>query len=78
MTAAILWKLIYVVFLSFLGVGNEQWQHMLLYLFPGAAVEGLVAYWLYRLFSWFDIATYQNEKVRRAIDEEVQLNEETF
>jgi hypothetical protein len=51
---------------------------MLLYLFPGAAVEGLVAYWLYRLFSWFDIATYQNEKVRRAIDEEVQLNEETF
>jgi hypothetical protein len=76
MAMSLLWKGMSLVFLASLGLGWTQWRHTLSLVFPGAAVEGLTAYWLLRFFAWFDIATYKNEKARRSMEEQVHLAEE--
>ncbi len=76
MSASLVWKLLYLTFLGSFGLGQYQWRHALTGLAPGAAVEGLAAYWIFQFFEWFDIATYKDEKARRSMEEQVQLTEE--
>ena len=78
MAMSMLWKGLSLTFLTSLGLGATQWRHTAALIFPGAAVQGLAAYWILRFFAWFDIVTYKDERARRSMEEQVYLAEEGF
>ena len=51
---SVFWKLECLGVLHLLGAGANQWRHTLLYLFPGAVVEGCFSIWVYRWLDRFD------------------------
>ena len=73
---SILWKFSYIITLLLLGTGSNQWRHLLVLLFPGAAIEGAVGIWLYRWLEKFDWVTYKNERARQMLEDGLQLDGE--
>lgn len=57
--ASLVWKLESLGVLYLLGAGSNQWRHTLLYLFPGAVIEGLLSIWVYRGLDAYDRATFK-------------------
>jgi hypothetical protein len=51
------WKLEILAIMHLLGAGGNQWRHTLLFLFPGAVVEGLLAIAVYRGLELYDAVT---------------------
>jgi hypothetical protein len=56
---SIFWKLQCLGILHLLGSGSNQWRHTLLYLFPGAVIEGLLSTWVYRGLDKYDWITFK-------------------
>lgn len=56
---SLFWKLECLGILHLLGAAGNQWRHTLLYLFPGAVVEGLLSIWVYRVLEKYDRATFK-------------------
>lgn len=66
--ASVFWKLSSLGVLHLLGASSNQWRHTLLYLFPGAIVEGMIGIWIYRGLERYDWMTYKS--VRRGGENE--------
>jgi hypothetical protein len=56
---SIFWKLSCLGVLQLLGAGGNQWRHTLLYLFPGAVIEGVLSIWGYRALEHYDRMTHR-------------------
>ncbi|OFZ81658.1 MAG: hypothetical protein A2583_01805 [Bdellovibrionales bacterium RIFOXYD1_FULL_53_11] len=74
--SSILWKFSYVTVLHLLGAGAQQWRHMLMFLFPGAVMEGILGVWVFKAMERFDWITFKNEKARQMLEDELQLDGE--
>jgi hypothetical protein len=75
---SVFWKLECLLVLHLLGAGANQWRHTLLYLFPGAIIEGLLSVWIYRLLDHYDRATFKHVRKEHAAtlsDDDLQLLE---
>jgi hypothetical protein len=78
---SIFWKLACLGVLHLLGAGGNQWRHTLLYLFPGAVIEGLLSILVYRALDLYDRKTYKYTREARGSamtamsDDELQLLE---
>lgn len=73
------WKLVCLGILHLLGAGGNQWRHTLLYLFPGAVVEGLLSIVVYRMLERYDLATFKFVRKEHATlmsDDELALEGE--
>ncbi len=78
---SLFWKLESLGILYLLGAGGNQWRHTLLYLFPGAVVEGLLSIWVYRGLEKYDWATYKSSRKEDAAlmsDDELALEQEVM
>ena len=64
------WKLLLLAMVALLGGGSNQWRHTLLYLSPGAIVNGLLSFWAFRWLEKFDWATFKNPRAHQALDDE--------
>ena len=77
--ASMIWKLNNLALLRTLGVMNSSWRHTLIYLFPGAIIEGLFALGIYPLLDRYDTLTYHSPKretsLTSGIEEELLLHE---
>lgn len=58
---SIFWKLSVLFLLSLLSLASHQWRHTLVLLFPGAAMEGVAAIWIYRWLEQFDVLTFKSK-----------------
>lgn len=67
------WKLECLGILHLLGAGGNQWRHTLLYLFPGAVVEGMLSIVVYRALEKYDWATYKSVRKEHADDDDLEL-----
>lgn len=76
--ASIISKLIVLYSLSQFGGIDTQWRHFFLYVFPGAAAEGVAAMGVYRLLERFDWFTYKDERARKLLEDELLLEGEGF
>lgn len=76
LACSILWKFTYLIELRLLGIGANQWKHMLSLLFPGAVMEGVFGIWIYRWLDRFDWHTFKNLRARQALEDEMQLDSE--
>jgi hypothetical protein len=73
---SLFWKLDCLGVLHLLGASSNQWRHTLLFLFPGAIVEGLISIWVYRGLEKYDWATYKSARPEHAAEDELQLEGE--
>lgn len=73
--AAILWKVLVMAALGFLGLAGAQLFHFLITVLPFAGMEGLMAYWGYRALDHFDRATTKSESSRQLIEDELLVEE---
>jgi hypothetical protein len=78
--ASVFWKLSTLGVLYLLGAAGNQWRHTLLYLFPGAIVEGILSLWAYKALERYDFTTFKisrrdDQSVRdsRELDDELQF-----
>jgi hypothetical protein len=67
MFASILWKFSNLGILSGLGVAKNQWRHTLVFLFPGALVEGALGFWFYRWLERFDWYTHKKAPAEQSV-----------
>lgn len=78
---SLFWKLECLGVLHLLGAGGNQWRHTLLYLFPGAVIEGVLSIWVYRGLEKYDGATYKSVRKENAAlmsDDELALEGEVI
>ncbi len=73
---SIAWKLVSLLILVLLGIGENQWRHTFTLLLPGAVMEGVVSIWLYRWLAQFDALTHRDARSRHTTGDEMQLEEE--
>lgn len=76
MAASIASKAAYLVVLYLMGAAGNQWQPMLIYLFPGAMMAGLLGFWTFRGLDRFDWVTFKNIRARQALEDELRLEGE--
>lgn len=57
--ASMAWKLSMFMALYGLGVANNTWRHTLLFMTPGALVEGALGFWIYKRLERFDWFTHK-------------------
>src|SRR5271170_2540078 len=55
--ASIFWKLSTLLMLYGLGAAGNEWRHTLLFMAPGALVEGALGFWFYKQLERFDFFT---------------------
>ncbi len=72
--ASMAWKLLCLGILHILGVAENQWRHTLLFLAPGAVIEGTLAYFVFPWLEKFDWVTFKNPRAQQALEEELQLD----
>lgn len=68
--SSVLWKLGCLGVLSALGASSNQWRHTLMFLFPGAVIEGSVSIWAFRWLDKFDVITFKNLKGDDSVENE--------
>lgn len=76
---SVFWKLECLGILHLLGAGGNQWRHTLLYLFPGAVIEGLLSIWVYKFLDQYDRATFKKinqEHANELSDDDLMLDGE--
>jgi hypothetical protein len=76
---SVFWKLECLLVLHLLGAGGNQWRHTLLYLFPGAVIEGLLSIWVYKFLDQYDRATFKKirqEHANELSDDDLMLEGE--
>lgn len=71
--ATVLEKITNLSLLSLLGAQGTQVRHTLIYLFPVAIVNAVLGRWLYRWAEKFDWVTFKNAQADRALEDELQL-----
>jgi hypothetical protein len=71
--ATALEKITNLSLLALLGAQGNQVRHTLIYLFPVAIVNAVLGRWLYRWIEKFDWVTYKNVQADRALEDELQL-----
>ena len=76
--ASIFLKLSTVLMVQLLAPTSHPLQNTLLLLFPGAAIEGFAAVWIYRWLEKFDFLTYKQKRSEESIEEELRLDSEGF
>ncbi len=76
MGSAMLWRLAMLILIHLLGAGANLWRHTLIYLFPGAVIEGAIALGLYRALDRFDGVTFKSPRAQHILEDEVQLEGE--
>jgi hypothetical protein len=59
-----------------MGVSANQWRHMVVLLFPGAVMEGVVGIWVYRWLEKFDWVTYKHARASQLLEDSMQLEGE--
>ena len=76
MGASIAWRLVILLLLHLLGGSANLWRHTVIYLFPGAVVEGVLALWAYRALDRFDWITFKSPRAQQLLENELQLEGE--
>ncbi|MGZ3687961.1 MAG: hypothetical protein ACXWPM_05460 [Bdellovibrionota bacterium] len=71
--AAIGWRLSGLGVLHLLGKSVNQWRHTLIFLFPGAVLEALIAFWAYPLLEKLDLLTFKQVRPEQILEEELGL-----
>lgn len=66
-------KIVVLATLHLLGVPAAQWKHLLLPILPAAAVNAVLAHWIYGWMERFDWITFKNPKAEQMLEEELQL-----
>jgi hypothetical protein len=66
--ASVLWKMIALIFVGFMGLAGNQWRHTLVLLMPGAVMNGVVAIWIFRWLYQMDRATTKSPKLASLFD----------
>lgn len=61
-----------------LNIPSDQWTHVLTFSLPGAVMAGITGIWIYGWLEKFDFVTYKNARARQALEDEMQLDTETF
>ena len=72
--ASMVWKLVNLGILYLLGTAENQWKHTLLFLMPGAVIEGTLAFFVFPWLEKFDWVTFKNPRAEKAIEEELELD----
>jgi hypothetical protein len=73
---SVFWKLSCLGVLYLLGASANQGRHTLLFLFPGAIIEGAMALWVYGWLEKYDWATFKSARTEHSEqDEELQIFE---
>src|SRR5690606_27514164 len=75
MGAAVAFKLLVMILLSFFDLARSQLFHFLITILPFAGVEALLGFWTYRAFEAFDRATSKSERSRQLIEDELLVEE---
>jgi cell shape-determining protein MreD len=70
------WKLLGLVVLAFLGESRDQWRHTMALLIPGAVMEGVAGAILYRGLEKFDWLTFKDPRSTHQTEDDVLLDEE--
>ena len=78
LVASIAWKLLMLGLMLALGAGQNSWQHVLIFIFPGAAVEAVAALWAYPGLDKFDWVTCKSPRAQQILEDELQLEGEGF
>ncbi len=76
LASSLFWKLTYFGLLLLLGVGFQQWKHLITLLFPGAVSSGFLGIWFFRFLDRFDWITFKNRKAEQALEDEILLGYE--
>ncbi len=76
--SSMVWKLVGLLILYFLGASANQWRHTLTFLFLGAAIEATFSIWVCQWLEKFDWITFKNARAEHVMDEELQLDSEGF
>lgn len=76
LAASVIWKLENLLALHFLALAGQQWRHTLVFLMPGAVIEGVVALWVFRALDRFDWITFKNPRAHQAVQDELSLEGE--
>jgi rod shape-determining protein MreD len=74
--ASIFWKLFGLCILHVLERSSNQWRHTLALLLPGAVIEAALGIWVYRWLEYWDRITTKDPRSRKALQEDLQLDEE--
>lgn len=76
--SSMIWKLVGLGVLYFLGKSENQWRHTITYLFLDASVGAAYSLWVFRWLEKFDWVTFKNARAEHVVDEELQLEDEGF
>lgn len=71
--ASVISKASAISMLHLLGVGAAQWTHILIFVFPTAVMNGLLASWLFQKLDRFDWITYKTPRAGQMLEDEMQL-----
>jgi hypothetical protein len=74
---SVFWKALSLGILHLLGASGNQWKHTLLYLFPGAIIEGLLGMWVYRWLEKYDLVTFKTVHTEQSVENELLLEGES-
>jgi len=64
--ASVLWKLSNLMMLYGLGAAANEWRHTLLFMAPGALVEGALGFWFYKQLERYDFLTNKKPPTEHA------------
>ncbi len=78
LVASILWKGLMLGLMLALGATLSSWKHVLIFVFPGAAIEAAVAIWVYPGLDRFDWITFKSSRAQQILEDELQLEGEGF
>src|SRR3990167_5752551 len=60
--ASAAWKLATLGVLHLLDAAGNQWRHTLIFLVPGALIEGAAGIWIFRRLELYDRATFEDAR----------------
>lgn len=75
MGAQILYSLLQLALIAFLGEFESQWRHTLIQLLPSAGMAGLFGFWVYRGLDAFDRLMFKSERSEQLTEDELLVEE---
>jgi len=73
---SVLFKLANLITLSSLDLASEQWRHTIVFLLPGAVMEGVLGIWVLHGLDRFDWLTFKDPRASQTLEDELRLSEE--
>lgn len=73
---SVVFHFLILIILALMGNAANHWRHTVALVLPHAVIEGVASIWIFRWMERFDWLTYKDERARKAIEDELQLEEE--